>query len=125
MSESRRTSTTPIVLMAVAVLATGLAWFAVERVGRIAALAEEVGALPHSWHLVAVQGFVLAVLCLAGVALWLLRRRDEAVAGEAGLLAVLDAAPNGVALIDESGRIVLVNAQVEVFGTAPGMFATQ
>jgi PAS domain S-box-containing protein len=54
------------------------------------------------------------MLCLIGTSLWLVRRRDEALAGEGGLLAVLDAAPDGMALIDGSGRIVLVNARAEV-----------
>ncbi|AMV36511.1 ATP-binding protein [Planctomyces sp. SH-PL62] len=114
MGEFERKSTPPIILVAVAATAAGLGGFAIERLGRVAS---DPGSTSHAWHLIAIQGLILAVLCMTGVALWHLRRRDEAEASGAGLLAVLEAAPNGVALIDGSCRVVLVNARVEsMFG---------
>ncbi|WP_165067100.1 PAS domain-containing sensor histidine kinase [Paludisphaera rhizosphaerae] len=117
MSESGRKPTPPIVLIVVAVLATAVGWFAIERLAMIAEHTAGEGAVSHSWHLIAIQALILAILCLVGTSLWLLRRRDEARDGETGLLAVLDAAPDGMALIDGSCRIVLANARVEaMFG---------
>jgi len=60
---------------------------------------------------------VLALFGLAGAVVWLVRRRNEAVAAAAGLRAVLEAASNGVVLIDGSCRVTLVNARIEeMFG---------
>ncbi len=117
MSEPRRTSTAPALLALAAIAATALGWFAIERLARLAETLAGSDGSPHRWHLIAWQGLILAVLCLAGVALWLVRRRDEALAAEAGLRAVLEAASNGVALIDGTCRIGLVNARIEaMFG---------
>lgn len=117
MMEPRRASTAPAILAIAAIVATALGWFAVERLARLAeGLADSAGS-PHAWHLIAWQALVLAMLCLVGLSLLLARRRDEALAGEAGLRAVLDAASNSVALIDGGCRVVLVNARVEeLFG---------
>jgi two-component system NtrC family sensor kinase len=117
MIEPRRASTTPTILAIAAIAATALGWFAIERMARLTERFAETPGAPQAWHLIAWQGLVLAVLCLIGLALWLARRRDEALAGEAGLRAVLEAASNSVALIDGSCRIALVNARVEeLFG---------
>ncbi|WP_165252900.1 PAS domain-containing sensor histidine kinase [Paludisphaera soli] len=122
MGEPRRKSTAPIVLVAVAMTAAAVGGFAIERIAGIASAPVDAGPpIAHAWHLIAIQGLILAVVCLAGLALWHLRRRDEAAAGEAALRAVIEAAPNGVALVDGSCRMILVNARIEsLFGYPRG-----
>jgi len=106
-----------MVLVAVAAAAAALGGFAIERLGRLAAEGSAAPSALQTWHLIALQGLILSAVCLAGATIWHLRRRREAESGEAGLRAVLEAAPNGVALIDGSCRVVLVNARIEaMFG---------
>ncbi len=115
MSEPRRRSTLPAVLALAAAAVSG--WLVVEWLARLAAEPSPPPGEPRFWRAVAWRGMVLALFGLAGAVVWLVRRRNEAVAAAAGLRAVLEAASNGVVLIDGSCRVTLVNARIEeMFG---------